>query len=130
MRPKLLRYGFAAALLGVVLLFAATLLARRSAPVEPEPEIIATLEPGSDTFAAKGDAVGFCAINRRTGALEGRITAIADVDDPEKARYRVLSLDGSERESHVRPEAVHLDLCERATGLTPDGEPIRVGPGR
>jgi hypothetical protein len=92
---------------------------------EPEPLIISTLDAADDTVVVPPEAVGMCAVNRRTGALEGQVVAVLEAEGEDAARYEVVALNDTTRAFRVRAGAVHLDLCERAAASDPLGEPLR-----
>jgi len=92
-----------------------------------EPIIISTLDAAADTVLIPAEAVGMCAINRKTGLLEGRVVRVLESSAENETRYEVESLENPERSSHMRASAVHLDLCERAASGSPGAEPLRRG---
>jgi hypothetical protein len=128
MKRPVPKYAIRIAVAVALLLVGASLLARWTRLEEPDPVIISAVDPQTTTTMPAAEAIGLCAIRRETGALEGRVTDVAEGATPEETRYRVEMLDGSGRSFHLRSTAVHLDLCDRATELRPDREPIRFEP--
>jgi hypothetical protein len=114
------RSGTLAALLLAVLALAAC----RSE--EPEQEAIIGVDTAEATGTPGDEVVGLCAVNRQSGTLEGRIVRRIERDTLEGMWYRVEPLQEQGTAFEVKAEAVHLDTCERAVGLEPDGSPIRV----
>jgi hypothetical protein len=124
-------YRTAVALAGglVVLLVAAALLLAGRGAAEPEPTIISAHDPDTAEPVVTPEAVGMCALNRRSGALEGTIVGVADGVPAGEPHFVVRSLDGTGREYRIRSAAVHIDLCERALVTTPSATPIRMETG-
>jgi hypothetical protein len=111
----------------VLLLLGASMFARWTRPVEPDPVILSQADPQT-AATDPSEAIGLCAVGRTSGVLEGRVTDVTPGETPDETRYRIEALDGSGRSFHLRATSVHLDLCERASQLQRAGEPLRLEP--
>jgi hypothetical protein len=115
--------------LPVVITCTVVMVAGCEAVADDEPIIISTLDIAADTVIVPAEAVGMCAINRKTGLLEGQVVRVLDSTGGDETRYEVESLENPARSTHMRASAVHLDLCERAAGGEPGAEPLRRSGG-
>ena len=98
----------------------------RPTPAEPPPRIVSS--PPADTVpvAADPNAIGLCALNRTSGALEGQIIGIGSPSAADAPRYHVQTIDERRQTLYVRPEAVVIDHCDRAIRADPRTPPVRV----
>lgn len=90
---------------GALFLAAALWLGARGEERDESPSVIL-----SDS-TARPDAVGMCAMDRETGAVEGRIAAIAPAPVTGELRYRIERLDNPGVSNLVAPAAVQIVAC-------------------
>jgi hypothetical protein len=90
----------------LLLLALAVFMARSRPPRAAEPDLVR-----SDTIADPS-AVGLCARNRESGAVEGRIEALVELEGSDRPHYRVRHLTNPGAVHIMNPAAVQVVKCE------------------